>query len=117
MISCAPAPIDIGQSRFQRRDSAGVFVVCLQCDHFPVVYPTCLQKVISNGIGVHSGALTHDNRRQIESLFRSGQLPVLCTTTTLAQGVNLPAHLVIVCGTKSWKVKQRQHVEPIVLHY
>ena len=39
---------------------------------------TCLQKLISNGIGVHSGTLTLDNRRQIESLFRGGWLSVLC---------------------------------------
>lgn len=27
---------------------------------------------------------------------------MLCTTTTLAVGVNLPAHLVIVKGTRRW---------------
>ncbi len=31
---------------------------------------------------------------QIERLFEEGLLAVLCTTTTLAMGVNLPAHLV-----------------------
>ncbi len=31
---------------------------------------------------------------QVERLFAEGLLPVLCTTTTLAMGINLPAHLV-----------------------
>ena len=35
----------------------------------------------------------------MEDLFRSGRLPVLVSTTTLALGVNLPAHLVVVKGT------------------
>ena len=29
-------------------------------------------------------------------------LQVLCTTTTLALGVNLPAHLVVVKSTRRW---------------
>ena len=29
-------------------------------------------------------------------------MQVLCTTSTLAQGVNLPAHLVVVKGTRRW---------------
>ena len=38
--------------------------------------------------------MTPANRNLVERLFEEGQLPVLCTTTTLAMGVNLPAHLV-----------------------
>ena len=29
-------------------------------------------------------------------------MQVLCTTSTLAQGVNLPAHLVVLKGTRRW---------------
>jgi ATP-dependent DNA helicase HFM1/MER3 len=32
----------------------------------------------------------------------SWSLQVLCTTTTLALGVNLPAHLVVVKSTRRW---------------
>jgi ATP-dependent DNA helicase HFM1/MER3 len=43
--------------------------------------------------------LTADDRNLIENLFRSGFLRILVSTTTLALGVNLPAHLVIIKST------------------
>ncbi len=43
--------------------------------------------------------LSSDDRSLIENLFRSGILRVLVSTTTLALGVNLPAHLVVIKST------------------
>lgn len=40
-------------------------------------------------------------------LFANGALQVLCATTTLAVGVNLPAHLVVIKGTTAWRGSQR----------
>lgn len=42
------------------------------------------------------------DRQLVERLFLEGGLMVLFTTTTLAVGVNLPAHLVIVKNTKRY---------------
>eukprot|EP00180_Rhodochaete_pulchella_P004736 Plantae.Rhodophyta-Rhodochaete_pulchella.ctg946.p1 GENE.Plantae.Rhodophyta-Rhodochaete_pulchella.ctg946~~Plantae.Rhodophyta-Rhodochaete_pulchella.ctg946.p1 ORF type:complete len:651 (-),score=85.85 Plantae.Rhodophyta-Rhodochaete_pulchella.ctg946:636-2588(-) len=55
---------------------------------------------VSKGIAFHNGDLGREDREVIEDLFRKGVLRLVCTTTTLAQGVNLPAHLVIVKSTK-----------------
>ena len=44
-----------------------------------------------------------DDRRLVEQSFASSKLRVLVTTSTLAMGVNLPARLVIVKGTKAWR--------------
>jgi ATP-dependent DNA helicase HFM1/MER3 len=54
------------------------------------------------GVAFHSAALSSADRSLVESLFREGALLVLCTTSTLAQGVNLPARLVVVKGTRQY---------------
>lgn len=41
-----------------------------------------------------------EDRSLVEGLFLTGDLLVLCTTSTLAQGVNLPAHAVIIKSTQ-----------------
>lgn len=64
---------------------------------------TKLQRVLYRGIGYHHASLDADERRLIESAFTDGKIRVLCATSTLAMGVNLPAHLVIVKGTKAWR--------------
>ncbi|CAG9857246.1 unnamed protein product [Phyllotreta striolata] len=59
-----------------------------------------IKDVIKHGIGVHHAGMPNDTRYRIESAFREGHLPILVTTSTLAMGVNLPAHLVIIKSTK-----------------
>ncbi|KAK9833183.1 hypothetical protein WJX74_009492 [Apatococcus lobatus] len=61
-----------------------------------------LQKVVLAGIGFHNAAVEAQDRILIEQLFRNSLLMVLCTTSTLALGVNLPAHLVVIKGTRRW---------------
>jgi len=41
-----------------------------------------------------------NDRMLVESLFSAGHIKVLVSTSTLAWGVNLPAHTVIIKGTK-----------------
>ena len=47
----------------------------------------------------------------VEKLFLSGDILVLVATATLAWGVNLPAHLVIVKGTEYFDGKQSRYVD------
>lgn len=63
---------------------------------------TKLRAASIQGFGFHHAGLSPDDRAVVETLFLSGSIQVLCTTSTLAHGVNLPAHLVIIKGTSMW---------------
>ena len=59
--------------------------------------------VITAGVAFHHGGLDGYDRQAVERSFLEGQINVICCTTTLAVGVNLPCHLVIVKNTVSWQ--------------
>ncbi|CAN8015981.1 unnamed protein product, partial [Ixodes persulcatus] len=61
-----------------------------------------LADVVPRGVGFHHAGLCPEDRGAVESLFREGGLPVLVSTSTLAMGVNLPAHLVVVKSTSTY---------------
>lgn len=48
----------------------------------------------------HHAGLTEHDRCLIEHLFRNRQVKIMLCTSTLAMGVNLPAHLVIIKSTE-----------------
>ncbi|KAK7206302.1 Sec63 Brl domain-containing protein [Myxozyma melibiosi] len=52
------------------------------------------------GIGQHHAGLVDGDRRLVQELFENNKIQVLVATSTLAWGVNLPAHLVIIKGTQ-----------------
>ncbi|RZB40049.1 ATP-dependent DNA helicase HFM1, partial [Asbolus verrucosus] len=61
-----------------------------------------VKETLVHGVGYHHAGMLSETKRAIENLFRNSQLPVLVTTSTLAVGVNLPAHLVIIKSTKCY---------------
>lgn len=52
------------------------------------------------GVGIHHAGMLRSDRNLVEKLFGEGVIKVLCCTATLAWGVNLPAHTVIIKGTQ-----------------
>lgn len=61
-----------------------------------------IQAMTKHGIAVHHAGLDHLDRREIEQAFKTSRLHLLVATSTLAVGVNLPAHLVVIKGTSMW---------------
>ncbi|KAJ9105338.1 hypothetical protein QFC21_001707 [Naganishia friedmannii] len=61
-----------------------------------------LEELSSYGIAFHHGGLSLEDRRKVETAFKSGVIMTIVATSTLAVGVNLPAHTVILAGTYQW---------------
>lgn len=57
------------------------------------------------GIGLHHAGLVESDRQYSHKLFEAGKIQILVATSTLAWGVNLPAHLVIIKGTQFFDAK------------
>jgi replicative superfamily II helicase len=68
-----------------------------------VIQNSLLKNALCRGVGFHHSGLSPDDRSAVERLFLAGHLSVLCSTATLAYGVNLPAFLVIIKGTNCWR--------------
>lgn len=65
----------------------------------PVVGSKELQDLVTSGVAFHHAGLDPQDRHAIETAFLKGDISVICCTSTLAVGVNLPCHLVILKGT------------------
>ncbi|XP_047188173.1 probable ATP-dependent DNA helicase HFM1 isoform X2 [Scophthalmus maximus] len=61
-----------------------------------------LRDLVMLGVGYHHAGVVLSDRKLIEEAFTRGDLPVLFTTRTLAMGVNLPAHLVVIKSTMQY---------------
>ena len=64
-----------------------------------------LREALSFGIGLHHAGLVEADRSLAEELFAANRIQILVATSTLAWGVNLPAHLVVVKGTQFFDAK------------
>lgn len=70
-----------------------------------------LKDLLPFGFAVHHAGMTREDRGLVEELFADGSVQVLVCTATLAWGVNLPAHTVIIKGTQIYNPEKGRWVE------
>lgn len=70
-----------------------------------------LKELLPYGFAIHHAGLHRLDRNLVEDLFADKHIQVLVSTSTLAWGVNLPAHTVIIKGTQIYSPEQGKWVE------
>lgn len=63
------------------------------------VIDASLQELVRYGVAFHHAGLDADDRNAVHKAFEEGHLSVICCTSTLAVGINLPCHTVVLKGT------------------
>ncbi|KAI6035267.1 Sec63-domain-containing protein [Pisolithus orientalis] len=74
-----------------------------------------MKQLFYYGFGIHHAGMLRSDRNLIERLFKERAIKVLCCTATLAWGVNLPAHAVIIKGTEVYDSAKGKFVDLSVL--
>ncbi|KAL7998004.1 putative Sec63 domain, RNA helicase HrpA, immunoglobulin E-set, C2 domain superfamily [Plasmopara halstedii] len=65
-----------------------------------------LKDLLPYGFGIHHAGMKRQDRSLVENTFADGHLKVLVSTSTLAWGINLPAHTVIIKGTQVYNAEK-----------
>ncbi|KAL5370072.1 U5 small nuclear ribonucleoprotein helicase, Pre-mRNA splicing helicase BRR2 2 [Cryptosporidium parvum] len=70
-----------------------------------------LKQTLESGIGIHHAGLSESDRNLVENLFLNGMIQIVVATSTLAWGVNFPAHFAIIKGTEYFDAKLGQYID------
>ncbi|KAK4275030.1 hypothetical protein QN277_018173 [Acacia crassicarpa] len=94
--------------RFLKEDSASREILHTHTD---LVKSNDLKDLLPYGFAIHHAGMTRTDRQLVEDLFADGHVQVLVSTATLAWGVNLPAHTVIIKGTQIYNPEKGSWTE------
>lgn len=76
---------------------------------------TEVRELFAGGFGHHHAGMLRSDRALTERAFSNGTISALVCTATLAWGVNLPAHTVIIKGTQLYSPEKGAFVDLGVL--
>lgn len=94
--------------QFLREGSASMEVLRTEAEQ--VKNPE-LKDLLPYGFAIHHAGMTRVDRTLVEDLFADRHIQVLVSTATLAWGVNLPAHTVIIKGTQVYNPEKGRWAE------
>lgn len=94
--------------QFLREDSASMEVLRSESEQ---VKNLELKDLLPYGFAIHHAGMARVDRALVEDLFADKHIQVLVSTATLAWGVNLPAHTVIIKGTQIYSPEKGKWVE------
>lgn len=95
-------------SRFVREDSASLEILKMEAAS---AKSSELKDLLPFGFAIHHAGMVRSDRTLVEDLFSDKHVQVLVSTATLAWGVNLPCHTVIIKGTQMYCPEQGRWVE------
>ncbi|TFK70690.1 Sec63-domain-containing protein [Pluteus cervinus] len=95
-------------TQFVRPDSAAREILLEEVGH---AKDGNLRDLLPFGFAIHHAGMAREDRTAVEELFTSGYIQVLVCTATLAWGVNLPAHCVIIKGTQIYNPEKGRWTE------
>lgn len=98
--SCRNAAEELARQWSQRQPSTRLWPQ--PSKRIPVI-DASLQELVRYGVAFHHAGLELDDRKAIQRAFEEGHLSVICCTSTLAVGLNLPCHTVVLKGTVSYQ--------------
>jgi len=94
--------------RFVREDSASLEILKMEAAS---AKSSDLKELLPYGFAIHHAGMVRSDRTLVEDLFSDKHVQVLVSTATLAWGVNLPCHTVIIKGTQMYNPEQGRWVE------
>lgn len=97
-------------SNFIKEDSASFEILRDEAGSDSIKNPD-LKDLLPFGFAVHHAGLMRSDRTLVEDLFADKHIQVLVSTATLAWGVNLPCHTVIIKGTQIYSPELGSWVE------